>query len=40
MNKDYPKLGRSPGEPIIQGAGLPLPIFPKGIEFLPQAHIF
>jgi len=29
MNKDYPELGRSPGEPIIQGAGLQLPIFPK-----------
>ena len=29
MNKDYPELGRSPGEPIIQGAGLQLPFSPK-----------
>jgi len=34
MNKDYPELGRSPGEPIIQGAGLQLHIFPP--NFTPH----
>ena len=29
MNKDYPELGRSPGQPIIQGAGVQLSFFPK-----------